>query len=80
LTNQGFTSRVAFTKEILRQAGYEDTPVIPIPSEEVNRPAQRPRNSQLENARMKREGLQLLPAWPDAVARYLVQLRAEHHN
>lgn len=80
LTNQGFTSRVEFTKEILRQAGYEDTPVIPIPSEEVNRPAPRPRNSQLENARMKREGLQLLPAWPDAVARYLVQLRAEHHN
>jgi len=80
LTNQGFTTRIEFTKEILRQAGYEDTPVTPISSAEANRPAPRPRNSQLENARMKREGLPLLPAWPDAVARYLVQLRIEPRN
>lgn len=75
LTNQGFTSRIEFTGEILRQAGCEDTPVIPVSSAETSRPAQRPRNSQLENARMKREGLRLLPAWQDAVRRYLIQLR-----
>ena len=76
LTNQGFTSRIEFTQEILRQAGYGDTPVIPISSAETNRPAPRPRNSQLENARMKREGLKLLPPWRDAVSRYLRQLHA----
>jgi dTDP-4-dehydrorhamnose reductase len=76
LTNQGFTSRVEFTREILLQAGCGDVPVIPISSEETKRPAARPRNSRLENARMKREGLKLLPSWQDAVRRYLEQLGA----
>jgi dTDP-4-dehydrorhamnose reductase len=74
LTNQGFTSRIDFTREILRQAGFDNVPVIPISSEETKRPAPRPRNSQLENARLKREGLELLPAWEDAVRRYFGQL------
>jgi dTDP-4-dehydrorhamnose reductase len=74
LTNQGFTSRIDFTREILRQAGFPDTSVIPISAEETARPAPRPRNSQLENARLRCEGLELLPLWPDAVRRYLVQL------
>jgi len=74
LTNQGFTSRIEFTHQILRQAGFENAPVIPIPSEETNRPAKRPRNSQLDNARLKREGIELLPPWEDAVRRYLIQL------
>lgn len=76
LTNQGFTSRIEFTREILRQAGFGSVHVIPISSEETKRPAPRPRNSQLENARLKREGLELLPAWEDAVRRYLDQLPA----
>ena len=75
LTNQGFVSRTEFTHEILRQAGYEGTPVIPISSSETSRPAPRPRNSQLENARMKGEGLKLLPSWQDAVGRYLPRLQ-----
>lgn len=78
LTNQGFASRIEFTKEILRQAGYQDTPVIPISSEETNRPAPRPRNSRLDNARLKREKMELLPPWQEAVGRYLMQLAAEN--
>jgi len=74
LTNQGFTSRVEFTEEILHQAGCGGVPVIPISSEEARRPARRPKNSQLRNARMEREGLKLLPPWQDAVKRYLRQL------
>lgn len=74
LTNQGFTTRVAYTQEILRQAGLANVGVIPISSDETKRPAPRPKNSQLENARLKREGLSLLPSWQDAVGRYLVQL------
>ena len=76
LTNEGFTSRVAFTEEILRQAGFPSASVIPISAEETKRPAPRPRNSQLENSRLKREGLELLPAWQDALHRYLTQLSA----
>ena len=76
LTNQNFTSRIDFTREILRQAGFGSVPVIPITNEETKRPAPRPRNSQLENARLKREGLRLLPAWPDALSRYLRQLHS----
>jgi dTDP-4-dehydrorhamnose reductase len=77
LTNQGFTSRVDFTKGILREAGFGYVEVIPISAEETKRPAPRPKNSQLENARLKREGIALLPAWPDAVRRYLAQLSKE---
>ncbi len=62
--------------EILRQAGYENTPVLPISSEETKRPAPHPRNSQLENARLKREKMELLPPWQEAVGRYLKQLAA----
>lgn len=78
LTNQGFTSRVDFTKEILQQAGFPDVSVIPISAEETRRPAPRPRNSQLENARLRLEGLELLPAWPDALRRYLSKLAASN--
>lgn len=74
LTNQGFTSRIEFTKEILRQAGYENAPVVPISSAETKRPAARPRNSQLENARLKHEKIELLPQWQDALQRYLARL------
>ena len=58
----------------LRQAGFGDALVVPISSEETKRPARRPRNSQLENARLKREGIALLPDWQDAVGRYLSRL------
>lgn len=75
LTNQGFTSRIDYTREILRQAGFANVRVNPITSEEAKRPALRPKNSQLENARLRREGLALLPQWQDAVQRYLVQLQ-----
>jgi dTDP-4-dehydrorhamnose reductase len=74
LTNQGFTSRVDFTRGILRQAGFANVEVIPISAEETKRPAPRPKNSQLENARLKREGISPLPPWPDAVRRYLAQI------
>src|SRR5487761_538089 len=75
LTNQSFTTRVDYTREILRQAGFADVPVIPISSEETKRPALRPRNSHLENARLKREGIAPLQPWRDAVQRYLSQLK-----
>lgn len=77
VTNQGFTSRVEFTRGILREAGFANVEVIPISAEETKRPAARPKNSQLENARLTREGIALLPPWPDAVRRYLVQLAGE---
>jgi dTDP-4-dehydrorhamnose reductase len=76
LTNQGFTSRVEFTREILRQAGFAGSEVIPISSEETKRPAARPRNSRLENGRLKREGIEPLPSWEDALGRYLRRLSA----
>ena len=77
LTNQGFTSRVDFTRGILREAGFANVEVILISAEETKRPAPRPKNSQLENARLKREGIAPLPPWPDAVRRYLMQLTVE---
>src|SRR5487761_624954 len=43
LTNQSFTTRVDYTREILRQAGFADVPVIPISSEAFNRHISGPR-------------------------------------
>lgn len=77
VTNQGFTSRIDFARGILREAGFGDVEVIPISAEETKRAARRPKNSQLENARLKREGIVLLPPWPDAVRRYIALLRSD---
>jgi len=75
VTNQGYCSWFGFAREILRQATelvrVEPVPLTPMTSEQLCRPARRPRNSRLENARLRSEELGFLPSWEDAVSRYL---------
>jgi len=75
VTNQGYCSWFGFAREILRQAAelvkMEPVPLTPMTSQELRRPARRPRNSRLENARLRSEELGFLPSWEDAVSRYL---------
>ena len=55
--------------------------VIPCSTDEYPTPATRPKNSILENSRLKEQGIQLMPFWKDDVhqfvARYGTVLRAE---
>jgi dTDP-4-dehydrorhamnose reductase len=70
-TNQGYCSWFEFAGEILRQAGLGHTLLAAIPTAASGRPALRPHNSRLAHTRLESEGLGLLPAWQDALKRYL---------
>lgn len=73
ISNQGFCSWFGFSREILRQAGFDPSRITPIPSSALDRPAHRPKNSRLANARLAAEGIPLLPPWQDALRRYLAR-------
>lgn len=71
VTNLGYCSWFDFAREILRQAGLESVPLLPIPSSDSNRPARRPKNSCLAARHLERSMLGLLPPWQDALASYI---------
>jgi dTDP-4-dehydrorhamnose reductase len=73
VTNRGYCSWFEFAQEILRQAGLSHVPLFAIPTSASDRPALRPRNSRLAHTRLESEGLGLLPAWQDALTRYLLR-------
>lgn len=71
VTNQGSCSWFEFSKEIARQAGFAQAEISPVSTSASDRLARRPHNSRLANTRLESEGLSLLPAWTDALGRYL---------
>lgn len=71
VTNQGYCSWFEFSREIARQAGLAQAEISPVAASASERPARRPLNSRLANTRLTSEGLSLLPAWTDALGRYL---------
>ena len=74
-TNEGgYISWYDFTKEIYKQAGYT-TNVVPVTTEEYGlSKAKRPHNSRLDKSKLKENGFALLPAWQDALSRYLKEI------
>ena len=74
-TNEGgYISWYDFTKEIYRQAGYA-TKVIPVSTREYGlSKAARPFNSRLDKSKLVENGFKPLPAWQDALARYLKEI------
>lgn len=63
-----------FTKEIYRQAGLK-TKVIPVTTAEYGlSKAKRPYNSRLDKSKLGENGFALLPAWKDALHRYLTEI------
>lgn len=74
-TNEGgYISWYDFTCEIFRQAGY-DTKVIPVTTEEYGlSKAARPFNSRLDKSKLTQNGFTPLPAWQDALSRYLKEI------
>ena len=74
-TNEGgYISWYDFTKAIYRQAGY-NTKVVPVTTAEYGlSKAARPFNSRLDKSKLVENGFKLLPAWQDALARYLKEI------
>lgn len=74
-TNEGgYISWYDFAREIFRQAGY-DTDVIPVTTAEYGASkAARPFNSRLDRRKLGEMGFEPLPAWQDALSRYLKEI------
>lgn len=71
LTNGGSCSWYDFASTILRLAGLRDVPLRRIDSDQLGRPAERPRNSVLRNFVWESQGWPLLRPWGDALRDYL---------
>lgn len=74
-TNEGgYISWYDFTCEIYKQAGYA-TRVVPVTTAEYGlSKAARPFNSRLDKSKLAKNGFQPLPAWQDALQRYLKEI------
>lgn len=75
-TNEGgYISWYDFACEIFRQAGY-NTKVQPVTTEEYGlSKAARPYNSRLDKSKLVKNGFVPLPAWQDALSRYLKEIK-----
>lgn len=71
ICNSGECSWWRFTKEILKYAGLEGVEVEPITTEELNRPAPRPKYSVLSSRKFERLTQHRMTPWPSALKRYL---------
>ncbi|BEU88604.1 dTDP-4-dehydrorhamnose reductase [Selenomonas sp. TAMA-11512] len=72
-TNEGYVSWADFAREIFRQKGL-DVKVTEQKTADYKTPARRPLNSRLSKASLDEGGFSRLPAWQDALARYLEEL------
>ena len=69
-TNEGLGSWYEFACEIFHQAG-RDVKVNPVSSDEFPTKAKRPHNSRMDKSKLTENGFTPLPAWQDALKRYL---------
>ena len=74
-TNEGLCSWYEFACEIFRQAGMADVKVTPVDSSGFPAKAKRPFNSRMSKEKLTENGFERLPAWQDALRRYLTALR-----
>ena len=73
-TNEGLCSWYEFTKEIYKQAGL-DVDLSPCSSSEFPSKAKRPANSRMSKEKLSEHGFKRLPAWQDALSRFLLTLQ-----
>lgn len=74
-TNSGdFISWYDFACEIFKQAGLRDVKVTPVDSNAFPAKATRPKNSRLNQTELDKNGFNRLPAWQDALTRYLEEI------
>ena len=72
-TNEGFCNWYEFAQAIMKEAGLS-TKVIPVTSEQYLTKAVRPKNSRLSKKSLDDAGFNRLPAWQDALTRYVALL------
>lgn len=74
-TNSGdFISWYDFACEIFKQAKMDDVKVTPVDSSAFPAKATRPKNSRMNQTEVDKNGFNRLPAWQDALARYLKEI------
>lgn len=76
-TNEGFCSWYDFACEIFKAAGMDNVTITPVSSEEFPVKAKRPHNSRMSKDKLDANGFKRLPAWQDAVKRYVELLDRE---
>lgn len=76
-TNEGLCSWYDFACEIFRQAGMDEVKVTPVDSSAFPVKAKRPSNSRLNKEKLTENGFERLPAWQDALGRYLKELKGQ---
>lgn len=72
-TNEGHCTWYEFAKEIFKQAGM-NVKVNPVSSDEFPSKAKRPHNSRMSKDKLEQNGFEKLPAWEDALVRYLKEI------
>ena len=72
-TNEGFISWFEFAKAIFEKAGKNVT-VKPVTTAEYGAKAFRPANSRMSKEKLTQMGFERLPAWEDALERYLREI------
>ena len=82
LTNEGATSWYGFAGDVLEAAGEDRARVKPIKTSDLQppRPAQRPANSVLSNAKVLASGIQPLPHYRESLRRLVRQLLDDAHG
>lgn len=73
-TNEGLCSWYEFACEIFKQAGMDVT-VTPVDSTKFPAKAKRPKNSRMSKDKLEEMGFHRLPAWQDALARFLKEIQ-----
>ena len=75
-TNEGVCCWYDFAKAIFEEAGI-DVKVVPVTTAEYGAKASRPANSRMDNSKLSENGFDRLPAWRDALTRYIGVLREQ---
>jgi len=73
-TCNGQCSWYEFARAIFEEAGVEAN-LVPATSAEFPSPVKRPRYSVLDNQHLRRQGLDIMPPWRDALRAYLAEMR-----
>jgi dTDP-4-dehydrorhamnose reductase len=74
-TNSGSCTWYELASKAIEWSGMQGVQVIPVSTSEFPRPAPRPANSVLANARLAREGFPMLQGWPLALQQYLREMQ-----
>ena len=75
VTNGGSCTWFELASRALEWAGIRDVPMTPVSTSEFLRPAPRPANSVLANARLEREGFPPMRSWEEAAREYVEHLK-----